>query len=189
MRLAGRFAKRLWMRAVIERLRLSYRALGIEVVNGDLLSRTQGTKHVLVGFGACIDPSARVHGPLIIHNADRDYSNLVVGENVHIGRGVLFDLSAPLVIGRGAVIAMQATILTHTDAGPRPAAKNVGLRVAKVEIGTGAYVGARALILPGVTLGAECVVAAGAVVTRDVPDGVRVAGVPARPLAADPASG
>lgn len=184
MGVLGQMAQRLWTRVVVARLRLIHRVFGIEAVNGDLLGRTRGTKQVLIGFGAHVDPSARVHGPLVIHNADRDYSNLVIGENVHIGRGVFLDLSAQLVIGSGAVIAMQATILTHTDAGPRSAARNIVSRIARVEVGSGAYVGARALILPGVTVGSRSVVAAAAVVTKDVPDGVRVAGVPARPLSA-----
>jgi acetyltransferase-like isoleucine patch superfamily enzyme len=51
---------------------------------------------------------------------------------------------------------------------------------APVVIGDGTWVGARAMVLPGVTIGRRVVVAAGSVVTRDVPDDVLVAGNPAR---------
>lgn len=51
---------------------------------------------------------------------------------------------------------------------------------APVHIGDGCWIGARAMILPGVTLGKRVLVAAGAVVTRDVPDDALVAGNPAR---------
>ncbi|MCU1593995.1 MAG: putative sugar acetyltransferase [Frankiales bacterium] len=51
---------------------------------------------------------------------------------------------------------------------------------APVRIGDGCWIGARAMILPGVTLGKRVLVAAGAVVTRDVPDDCLVAGNPAR---------
>ena len=51
---------------------------------------------------------------------------------------------------------------------------------APVRIGDGTWVGARAMILPGVTIGKRVVVAAGSVVTRDVPDDSLVAGNPAR---------
>jgi acetyltransferase-like isoleucine patch superfamily enzyme len=52
--------------------------------------------------------------------------------------------------------------------------------VAPVRLLRGCYLGAGAMILPGVTVGEKAVVGAGAVVTRDVPPGVLVAGVPAR---------
>jgi acetyltransferase-like isoleucine patch superfamily enzyme len=51
---------------------------------------------------------------------------------------------------------------------------------APIHIGDGCWIGARAIILPGVTLGKRVLVAAGAVVTRDVPDDCLVAGNPAR---------
>jgi acetyltransferase-like isoleucine patch superfamily enzyme len=47
-------------------------------------------------------------------------------------------------------------------------------------VGAGAFVCARAFVLPGVTIGAGAIVGAGAVVTRNVPDGVTVTGNPAR---------
>jgi acetyltransferase-like isoleucine patch superfamily enzyme len=53
-------------------------------------------------------------------------------------------------------------------------------RQAPIRIGDGCWIGARAIILPGVTLGRRVLVAAGAVVTRDVPDDSLVAGNPAR---------
>jgi acetyltransferase-like isoleucine patch superfamily enzyme len=49
-----------------------------------------------------------------------------------------------------------------------------------VRIRSGAWIGARATILPGVTVGAGTIVAAGAVVAKSTPDNVLVAGVPAR---------
>ena len=55
------------------------------------------------------------------------------------------------------------------------------IRVA-TRIGGGAQSGLGATILPGRTIGARAIVGAGAVVTRDVPDGVTVVGSPARPL-------
>ena len=52
----------------------------------------------------------------------------------------------------------------------------------RVRIGAGSWLGQGCTILPGVTVGRQAVVAAGAVVTKDVPDGAVVAGVPARPV-------
>jgi acetyltransferase-like isoleucine patch superfamily enzyme len=51
-----------------------------------------------------------------------------------------------------------------------------------VTVGDGAHIGTGAVVLQGRTIGTGAVVAAGAVVLEDVPDGGRVAGVPARPI-------
>jgi len=51
-----------------------------------------------------------------------------------------------------------------------------------IRIGDGSWIAARATICPGVTIGKNCVVAAGAVVSKDVEDGWLVGGVPAKPL-------
>ena len=172
------------MRITILRLRLLKRLFGIEAVNADLLARTQGARQVLGAFGAQVDPTARIHGPLTIHNADHDYSNLVVGRNVHIGRGVFLDLSGRITLHDEAVISMQTTLLTHSDAGERPAAARIERSVSDLHVGREAYVGARVVILSGCHVGAAAIIGAGAVVTRPVPRKVRVAGVPARELPA-----
>ena len=54
------------------------------------------------------------------------------------------------------------------------------LQIAPVRIGAGADIGVNAIILPGITVGRGAIVGAGAVVTRDVPEFAKVAGVPAR---------
>lgn len=62
-----------------------------------------------------------------------------------------------------------------------PSGRRAGEGTARpIQIGDGCWIGARSVILGGVRIGAGCVVAAGSVVTRDVPDNVLVAGVPAR---------
>ena len=55
-----------------------------------------------------------------------------------------------------------------------------GVSTQPVVIGDDVWIGANAVILPGVTIGRHCVVAAGAVVTKDVPDNTVVGGVPAK---------
>ena len=111
---------------------------------------------------------------------------------VRIGRGVFVGLDSWLddqfpelvTIEDGVTLAMRVLVVVHDDAKrlDRIEAGQGHGTVAPVRFARGCYVGAGAIVLPGVTVGAHAVVAAGAVVTRDVPARTLVAGVPARPL-------
>lgn len=110
------------------------------------------------------------------------------GVNVHLGEGVYLNAgctlldSASITIGTGTMIGPGAQILTadhHRDIEKRRNGIERGL---PVSIGKDVWIGAGAIILPGVTLGDGVIVGAGAVVTKDVGEGQRVAGVPARSL-------
>lgn len=80
-----------------------------------------------------------------------------------------------ITLREDAVIGYDATLLCHEFLQDE-------YRVGPVEIGEGAMVGAGAIVLPGVTVGAGASVAANSLVTRDVPPGATVAGVPAEPM-------
>ena len=54
--------------------------------------------------------------------------------------------------------------------------------LAPISVGNNVFIGINAILLPGVTIGDNCVIAAGAVVSRDIPSGMVAAGVPARPI-------
>jgi acetyltransferase-like isoleucine patch superfamily enzyme len=92
-----------------------------------------------------------------------------------VGPEVYIDDSFPelVTIKAGAVLGVRCMILCHDDA------KRI---VSPVVIGRNSYVGAGAIILPGVTIGDGAIVGAGAVVTRDIPPGETRAGVPARTI-------
>jgi acetyltransferase-like isoleucine patch superfamily enzyme len=168
--------------------RVSYRfwdavaGTGIERVNARLLRTTVGVADVLRDFGAVVPDRAVVHGPLVVHNAVRDYGNLTIGPNAHVGRLVTLDLTAPLAIEENTVVSMGTTILTHEDVGDRPLGERYPRRVVPTTIGADSYVGANATILCGCDIGRGAVVAAGSVVTRPVADGSVVGGAPAKPL-------
>ncbi|MCE0497248.1 MAG: hypothetical protein LV481_04795 [Methylacidiphilales bacterium] len=88
-------------------------------------------------------------------------------------------------IHEDATIAQEAYLCTGTHLFSSP---NRELQTAKISIGPGAFVGARAFILPGVTVGAGAVVGACAVVTRDVAPNTVVAGNPAVPIRTNPSA-
>jgi acetyltransferase-like isoleucine patch superfamily enzyme len=86
-------------------------------------------------------------------------------------------------IGDETLIAPGVAFITH-DAGTWVFRKEYPLagRFGRITVGSRVYIGLQAIILPGVTIGDRSVVAAGAVVTKDVPPGTVVAGVPAKAI-------
>jgi putative colanic acid biosynthesis acetyltransferase WcaF len=102
---------------------------------------------------------------------------LVVGEHCWIGHGVWIDNLADVRIGSHVCVSQQVYICTG---GHDYRTATFDLITRPVRVGNGAWLGARALILGGVSVGANAVVAAGSVVTKDVPAAAIVAGNPAR---------
>lgn len=109
------------------------------------------------------------------------------GFNIRLGAGAFLNFGcvvldvAPVEIGDGSQIgpAVQIYAADH----PRdPALRRGGLECGRpVRIGRNVWIGGGAIVLPGVTIGDDAIVGAGAVVTRDVPRGATVTGSPARP--------
>lgn len=103
-----------------------------------------------------------------------------VGKEVFINFGCTFLDQGCITIEDGVFIGPEAKILT--EAHPEQPAIRHTLRTEPVVIRRNAWIGAGAIILPGVTVGENAIVAAGAVVTRNVPDNTIVAGIPAKIL-------
>ncbi len=164
---------------------------GLEGMNGVCRLLAHAPKRsvtpLLRAFGALIGDDTDVEMFLVIHNADPDFRNLTVGAHCHIGKQTFLDLRAPIAIEDRATVSMRAMLLTHTDAGHSPVSDRYPRTTAPLRIGAGAYIGAGATVLPGVTIGAAAIVGAGAVVIRDVAPGTVVVGVPAIEIDPHPA--
>lgn len=93
-----------------------------------------------------------------------------------------------VAIGDRTQIGPGVQILTADH--PRdPDQRRAGLECGRpIRIGRNVWIGGGAIILPGVTVGDDAIIGAGAVVTRDVPEGVTVAGNPARVVPPRPAA-
>ena len=108
-----------------------------------------------------------------------------VGKNVYIGFLVMMDGEYPeyIEIGDEASIGPGVTLMAHSGASPfhsRHKIYHEGPK--KVVIERGVWLAAGSIILPGVTVGEGSIVAAGSVVSRDVPAYTMVAGNPARAI-------
>src|SRR5690625_859263 len=104
--------------------------------------------------------------------------NITIGKNVFFNTGCSFQDRGGITIGNGALIGMNVTIATLNH-GLSLDTRNTTYS-SPVVIGENVWIGSNATILPGVTIGVNSVVAAGAVVTKDVPKDTVVAGVPAK---------
>jgi acetyltransferase-like isoleucine patch superfamily enzyme len=104
--------------------------------------------------------------------------NVTVGRRVHIGYECMFTGHAPIDIADEVMIANKTNLVTSGHPVP-PDQRRDYLTGAPITIEANVWIGTAATILPGVTIGAGSVVAAGAVVSHDVPPATLVAGIPA----------
>jgi len=126
----------------------------------------------LVGYE--VDKSVRVFAPFY-----SDFgANIKLGKNVVINNACCFQDQGGITIGDGSLIGHQVVLATiNHDLAP---SRRGDMTFAPIVIGKNVWVGSHATILQGVTVGDGAVVAAGAVVTHDVPENTVVGGVPAK---------
>ena len=112
-----------------------------------------------------------------INNAVGD---VVIGDHTRIG--LHNTIIGPVTIGNHVNLAQGINVksLNHNFDDPEKRIDEQGVSTTHVTIGDDIWIGANAVVLPGVTIGNHSVVAAGAVVTKDVPPHSLVAGVPAK---------
>lgn len=135
-------------------------------------------------LGARIGEGAIIHDVRFFNAYRMGFRGLEIGQNCFIGDECLLDLADQIVMADHVTLSERVTILTHTNVGYRnhPLQAYFPAMSAPVRLESGCFVGVNATILPGITIGEGGFVAAGAVVTKDVPSWHVVGGVPARVL-------
>ncbi len=147
-------------------------------VGGRLRSFLMRLAGLRIGKHTTIMGLPRMYGKGSIHR------RLSVGDYVVMNIGCHLDLNDSIMIAARVSLGQEVIILTTSHRiGDSKQRAGKGTTM-PVTINTGAWIGARALILPGVTIGAGSIVGAGAVVTKDIPPNMLAAGVPARILRA-----
>lgn len=140
---------------------------------------------VLRGMGfRGIDPSVVMWDLPTITGQGDIFSRLHIGPICRFNAGCFLNLGDNITIGQYTGFGQQVMILTETHAIGGPEYRSGQLTPKPVVIGKGCWIGARATILPGVTIGDGVVVAAGAVVSKDAPPNTVVGGVPAKVIRA-----
>jgi len=126
-------------------------------------------------WGAKIGAGVTVYHGLEVRAA----RNLVIGDNTSIGNDAILDARAGLVIGANVNLSTGVQIWTGQHDWRSP---DFAYVKAPVQIGDRAWLSARVIVLPGVTIGEGAVLAAGSVATKDVGEFELVGGVPAKHL-------
>jgi acetyltransferase-like isoleucine patch superfamily enzyme len=141
--------------------------------------RLYGRCHVSNGGVITIGDRLLMHGEtvrceLTAHNGGR----LELGDRVFVNYGASLSAHSLVRIGDRCLIGQYTIIMDCDYHSPEDSESHGETR--PIVIGDGVWIGARVIVLKGVTIGSGAVVAAGSVVTRDVPAGAVVAGVPAQ---------
>lgn len=128
---------------------------------------------IKIGKGSALHMGIRFYNP----------QNISIGEDSIIGEGTVLDGREKIIIGSHVDIASEVMIYNaEHDVNAQHFAAVESITIEPVIIEDYVFIGARAIILPGVTIKRGAVVGAGAVVTKDVPENIIVGGVPARPI-------
>ena len=135
---------------------------------------------LLRALGVRVEAKSCLAGTLKITGSGCVRDLLSIGPDCYLTGPLHIDLMAPVRIGAHVYMGYEVMLIT-ADHALGPSEQRCGACVhGPIEIGDGAWIGSRALILPGVRVGHGAVVAAGAVVTKDVAPDTLVAGVPAK---------
>lgn len=125
--------------------------------------------------GMAVDSASILPGQLFMSRAIR------IGKGAFINQRCFFEnLEAPIEIGANTSLAVEVMLNTGVHPIASAECRCGPVKGAPIKIGSGCWLGARVSVLPGVTIGDGCVIAAGAVVTKDCEPNGLYAGVPAR---------
>ena len=132
-------------------------------------------KQLFILIGMRLGPGTTLRGGSYLYGG-----RLTTGKNCQVNRGCYFDFTGPITFEDNVVVGHGVTFVTaeHALSGPERRASR-GTVGQPIVVESGVWIGSHALLLPGITIHSGAVVAAGAVVTKDVPPNALVGGVPA----------
>lgn len=133
-------------------------------------------------LGARIGKNVVIHDLHFFNYYRKGFGAIQIGDNSFIGDETLFDLADDIILENDVTLAERVTVLTHTNVGyqDHPLQKYFPPFTRPVHLQHGSFVGVNATIMPGVVVGSEAFIAAGAVATQNVEPRTIVGGVPAR---------
>ena len=141
-------------------------------------SETERRKELMHQMFASVGENVWINQPLTLAVG----STVTIGEGTYINSGLTLIDDYRITIGKGCLFGTNVTLCTTGHPiDPEERAKG-GMYSFPIVIGDGAWIGAGAIILPGITIGKYAVIGAGSVVTKDIPDYTVAVGNPCKPL-------
>lgn len=137
-------------------------------------------RHLLRASGLAIGAGTTLAGTPMITGGPHATRNLRIGRDCFVNVGCVFDASAAIEIGDGVSFGQEVVVTTSSHDWNDPRRRGGAFSAVAVRIGDGAWIAARAVVLPGSVIGAGAIVTAGAVVAGPVEAHTMVGGVPAR---------
>ena len=139
---------------------------------------------ILRAFGAKVSKErVYIHSPVVLHGAREGYANLTISDGCLLNGNNYLDLSGRITLEKGVSLGPGVTIMTHNRYNHNAfleerLAHTCGVKDVLIKEGAGIKAGA--VIVHGITIGKNAIVAANAVVNRDVRENCFMAGVPAK---------
>ena len=155
---------------------------GKSLIIGDNVEINALTKNgIIIGNNVSILKNTIIEGTGVIRNIGE---GLVIGNNVGIAQNCFIQVRGQVTIGDNVIFGPGVSIFSenHVFENPELPVSVQGETRKGVTIEEGVWIGARAIILDGVTISKNSVVAAGALVNKDVPPYVVIGGIPAKVL-------
>lgn len=148
----------------------------VEALNAIPNSRTEERRAALGGLLAAIGEEASIRSPFYCDFGD----GIRIGARTFVNFNCTMLDGAPISVGEECLLATGVQLITATHPIDPAARRAAWEQALPVTLGDGVWIGAGALVCPGVSIGDNSIVGAGSVVTRDIPEGVVAYGNPAR---------
>ncbi|MDY4761198.1 DapH/DapD/GlmU-related protein [Streptococcus thoraltensis] len=161
------------LRQLISQIQVENKPL-VQELNTNIQTYDSARKLLEKITGQKIDPTTIINVPFQTHFG----RHITFGKNVYVNMDVFMTDLGGITIEDNVLIAPRAKILTVNH--PLKPSDRHKLELKSVTLKKNCWIGADATIMPGVTVGENAVVAAGALVTKDVPADTLVAGIPAK---------
>jgi acetyltransferase-like isoleucine patch superfamily enzyme len=136
-----------------------------------------GSRHIRIGENVLLYPG--------VHLETQGDARIELGDEVVISRGAHLVAMAGVTVGKGTLIGEYTSIRDANHMrDPGQTIRDSSYSAKPITIGDEVWIGRGVTVLGGVTIGDKATIGANAVVTRDIPEGVTVVGIPASPISA-----